>query len=97
MRIIAKRTLREFWEKHMDAEVPLIGWYNKAKKSNWENFNDLKTQIANVSVLGNDRAVFNIKGNDYRLVVAMDYEKQIIWIKFIGSHAEYDKINAKTV
>lgn len=97
MRIIAKRTLREYWEKHKEAEVPLIEWYKKAKNSNWKNFNDLKIQIANVSVLGNDRAVFNIKGNDYRLVVAMDYEKQIIWIRFIGTHGEYDKVNAKTV
>ena len=97
MRIIARRTLREFWEKHPDAEVPLAKWFKEVKRSNLKNFQELKKQFANASVVGNDRAVFNIKGNDYRLVVAIDFEKQITWIRFVGSHKQYDKINVKTI
>ena len=97
MRIIARRTLREFWEKYPDAEVPLVKWFKEVKRSSWKNFQELKKQFANASVVGNDRAVFNIKGNDYRLVVALDFEKQITWIRFVGTHRQYDKINAKTI
>ena len=97
MRIISRSTLRDFWEKHADAETPLRVWFNEAKSATWKNFNQLKQQFGNASVVGNDRAVFNIKGNDYRLVVAIDYEKQIIWIRFIGTHKAYDKIDTKTI
>ncbi len=97
MRIIARKTLREFWEKEPDAEIPLQLWYKKIKRSKWKNFNQLKMEFGNASVIGKDRAVFNIKGNTYRLIVAIDYEKQITWIRFIGSHKEYDRINAKTI
>lgn len=89
MRIIAKRTLREFWEKYVDAETPLKVWYKNIKESEWKNSNELKKQFKNASIVGNDRVVFNIKGNTYRLVVAIDYEKQIVWIKFIGYHKDY--------
>jgi len=97
MRIIARRTLREFWEKFPEAEIPLRVWFNEMKKSEWKNFNQLKQQFGNASVVGNDRAVFNIKGNNYQLIAAVDYEKQILWIRFIGSHKRYDKIDAKTI
>ena len=97
MRIIARRTLREFWEKFPEAEIPLRVWFNEMKKSEWKNFNQLKQQFGNASVVSNDRAVFNIKGNNYRLIAAVDYEKQILWIRFIGSHKRYDKIDAKTI
>jgi mRNA interferase HigB len=97
MRIIAKRTLREFWEKYSDAETPLKVWYKNIKEAEWRNSNELKRQFKNASIVGNDRIVFNIKGNTYRLVISIDFEKQIVWIKFIGSHRDYDKINAKTV
>jgi mRNA interferase HigB len=97
MRIIARATLRSFWEKYADAETPLKSWFSEVKKAEWKSFNQLKSQFGNASIVRNDRVVFNIKGNDYRLVAAMDYEKQILWIRFIGTHKAYDKINAKTI
>jgi mRNA interferase HigB len=97
MRIIARRTLREFWEKFPEAETALKVWYGEIKKAEWKNFNELKKQFGNASVVGNDRVVFNIKGNNYRLIAAIDYEKQILWIRFIGSHKMYDKIEAKKI
>ncbi len=95
MRIIAKRTLREFWNLHKDSKQPLIVWYNEAKKSAWKNFNDVKSFSKSASVIGNDRVVFNIKGNDYRLVVKIDFLWQVIFIKFIGTHKQYDNIDVK--
>lgn len=97
MRIIARSTLRDFWEKYADAETPLKTWFGEAKKAEWKNFNQLKAQFGNASIIGKDRVVFNIKGNDYRLVAAIDYEKQILWIRFVGSHKTYDKIDVKTI
>ncbi len=97
MRIIAKKTLREFWKAHKDAEQPLLTWYKEAKKAKWKSFNELKMIFNTASIVGNDRAVFNIKGNDYRLVVRIEFEWQVIYIKFIGTHLQYDKINVKTI
>lgn len=96
-RIIAKRTLREFWKKHPDAEQYLKTWYETAKSSVWNSPNDVKETYANASVLKDSRAVFNIKGNTYRLIVKFNYERKWAFIRFIGTHAEYDKINANTV
>jgi mRNA interferase HigB len=96
-RIIAKRTLREFWEKHSDAEQYLKTWFETAKTSNWKSPNDIKNVYANASILIDNRVVFNIKGNSYRLVVKFNYERQWAFIRFIGTHAEYDKINAETI
>lgn len=96
-RIIAKRTLREFWEKHAEAEQYLKTWYDTAKRSNWKTPNDVKNTYANASILKNERIIFNIKGNDYRLIVKFNFEKSWIFIRFIGSHAEYDKIDANTI
>jgi mRNA interferase HigB len=97
MRIIARSTLRSYWEKYPDTEIPLKVLFAKIKKANWRNFNKLKIQFGNASVAGNDRVVFNVKGNEYRLILAIDYEKQIGWIRFIGTHKVYDKIDAKTI
>ena len=99
MRIIAFRTLREFFEKseYSDSEVSLRTWYHDAKIAEWENSNELKKQYKSANIVGNGRVVFNIKGNDYRLVVAIDYEFQVIFIRFIGTHKQYDKIDAKTI
>ncbi len=97
MRIIARRTLREFWIKNPGAEVPLTKWFKEVKRLEWKNFQELKRHFANASVVGNDGAVFNIKGNDYRLIAAIDFEKQILWIRFVGTHKQYDKINAKII
>ena len=99
MRIIAFRTLREFWEKpeYSDSEISLRAWYHDAKSSDWNNANELKQQYKNARIIGEGRVVFNIKGNTYRLVVMIDYEFQVIYIRFIGTHKQYDKINAKTI
>ena len=99
MRIIAFRTIREFFEKpeYSDSEVSLRAWYHDAKTAEWNNSNELKRQYKNASIVGDGRVVFNIKGNDYRLVVAIDYEFQAIFIRFIGTHKQYDKIDAKTI
>lgn len=99
MRIIAFRTLREFFEKpeYSDSEVSLRAWYHDAKSAEWKNSNELKKQYINASIVGDGRVVFNIKGKDYRLVVAIDYEFQVMSIRFIGTHKQYDKINSKTI
>jgi len=99
MRIIAFRTLREFWERaeYSDSENSLRSWYYEAKSANWKNANDLKRQYKNASIVGEGKVVFNIKGNTYRLVVSIDYEFQVIFIRFIGTHKQYDKIDAKTI
>jgi len=99
MRIIAFRTLREFWEKteYADSEISLRAWYHEAKNADWKNANELKAQYKNASIVGEGKVVFNIKGNTYRLVVLIDYEYQVIFIRFIGTHKQYDKIDAKTI
>ena len=97
MRIIALKTLKEFWEqpKYSDSEGALKSWYHEIKKANWKNPNELKNQFSNASVIGSGLIVFNIKGNKYRLVVSVDFNFKIIFIKFIGTHKEYDKLNLK--
>ena len=96
-RIFAKSTLRKFWEKHADSEQYLKTWYDTAYSSNWKNPNDVKSTYANASILKENRIVFNIKGNSYRLVAKFNYAKQWIFIRFIGTHAEYDKIDANNI
>lgn len=95
MRIIAKRTLREFWKLYRDSEQPLRSWYDISKKENWNNFNEIKSLFRNASIVGNDKVVFNIKGNDYLLVVKVDFIWKVMFIKFIGTHREYDKVDVK--
>ena len=97
MRIIAKRTLRDFWKKHADSEQQLKAWYRETEKTEWENINDLKKDYPSASILKDNRIVFNIKGNNYRLVVKFSFEYQICWIRFVGTHPEYDKIDANTI
>jgi mRNA interferase HigB len=100
MRVIAKRTLREFWEstpKYADAEEPLRSWYREAKQATWQTPADVKEQYRNASILKNNRTVFNIAGNKYRLVVEINYPAQIIFIRFIGTHQDYDSIDMETI
>ena len=99
MRVIAKKTLRDFWEKakYNDAEQSLKAWYAEVKKAKWNSSNDIKRQYRNASFVGSNRVVFNIKGNKYRLIVAIKYEMKIVFIRFIGTHEQYDKINAREV
>lgn len=96
-RIFSKKTLRDFWEKYPDSEQYLKTWYEVAKKAKWKNPNDVKRSYAHASVLKYGRIVFNIKGNSYRLVVKFNFEKQWAFIRFMGTHKEYDKIDANSV
>ncbi len=96
-RIFAKSTLRDFWEKYPVAEQYLKTWYDTAMSSDWKSPKDVKQTYANASILKNSRVVFNIKGNAYRLVTKFNFEKQWIFIRFIGSHKEYDNIDANTI
>ena len=96
-RIFSKSTLREFWDAYPDSEQHLKTWYETAMNSDWKTPNDVKQTYANASILKNSRIVFNIKGNSYRLVVKLNYEKQWIFIRFIGTHTEYDEIDADNI
>jgi len=96
-RIFSKRTLREYWEKYPDSEQYLKTWHDIAMNSDWRTPSDVQKTYANVSILRNSRVVFNIKGNSYRLVTKFNFEKQWIFIRFIGTHKEYDKIDANTI
>jgi mRNA interferase HigB len=97
MRVIAIKSLREFWIRHPDAEQSLKAWFDEASKAGWKTPQDIKRRFATASFLANRRVVFNIKGNDYRLVVSVAYQFEAIYIKFVGTHAEYDAIDATTV
>ncbi len=96
-RVLAKSTLREFWEKHRDSEQYLKTWYKTAMESEWRSPRDVKKTYASASFLIDNRVVFNIKGNHYRLVVKFNYERSWAFIRFIGTHASYDKINASKI
>ena len=96
-RIFAKSTLREYWEKHPEVEQHLKTWYETAKHTKWASPADVKLTYANASILKENRIVFNIKGNACRLIVKVNFEKQWIFIRFIGSHTEYDKIDANSI
>jgi len=97
LRVIAKKILREFWEKHSGCEQQLKSWYAEAEKGTWKNLNELKLEYPSLSVLEDNRVCFNIKGNHYRLIVKINFSYQMMWIRFIGSHAEYDKIDANKI
>ena len=97
MRIIALKALRLFWEGHPDAQQALQAWYHDARQATWRTPIDIKLVYRNVSCVGNNRVVFNIKGNQYRLVVAVQYEYGIVYIRFVGSHHSYDAIDPETV
>lgn len=97
MRIIAKKILSFFWGAHPDSEQQLKAWYQETSKAEWTGPNKIKAEYPSASFLADNRVVFNIKGNHYRLIIKISYDYQMIWIQFIGTHAEYDKINAKTI
>ena len=97
MRVIAVSILRQFWEKHPAAEQPIKAWFDEVSKATWTQPSDIKALYRNASILKNRRVVFNIKGNDYRLIVAIAYKLGIVYVKFIGTLTEYDKIDAETV
>ena len=97
MRIIAIRTLRVFWSGHADAEQPLKAWYQEVRESKWSGPVEIKARYPSADILPGNRAVFNIKGNTYRLIIKVHYNRQIVYIRFVGTHAEYDKIDATKI
>ena len=99
MQIVALRNLECYWRQpnRSDAEGALKAWFAEAKLAQWTTPQDVKNQHANASIIANNRVVFNIKGNDYRLIVASAYRMQYVYVKFIGTHAEYDKVDAAKV
>ena len=99
MRVIAKRTLRQFWEEpdHGDAERPLTQWYHMMTRACWATPQAVKADISTAIVLKGGRVVFNIAGNKYRVIVAIRYDLQIAWVRFVGTHAQYDRVDAEIV
>jgi len=97
MRVIAVKSLRNFWALYPEAKQPLLAWFDEASKASWAQPADIKAHFASASILKNRRVVFNIKGNDYRLIVAVSYKLGIVYIKFVGTHKQYDAVDAETV
>ena len=97
MRIIALGTLRHFWQRHPDAETPLRAWYAIARRAQWRGPAEVKAAYRSASFIAGNRVVFNIKGNDYRLVVAVHYNRSMMFIRFVGTHRQYDAIDAASV
>jgi mRNA interferase HigB len=97
MVVISKAIIAGFGKLHADAGEPLNDWWRITKERNWKSFRDIKRDFASVDYVGNDRYVFNIKGNKYRLVVMIFFNIRTVYIRFIGTHSEYDKIDCKTI
>ncbi|MEX0773605.1 MAG: type II toxin-antitoxin system HigB family toxin [Balneolales bacterium] len=97
MRVFSRNTLVEFWKAHSDAEQVLKAWFSEAEKTRWKSPEDIKQKFPQASILEDNRVVFNIKGNHYRLVTKINYDYGQVFIRFIGTHAEYDKIDSTTV
>lgn len=97
MHIVSIQTLRSFWQKHPDAERPLRAWYALVKRASWRSPTEIKAMLGNASFVGNNRVIFNIKGNDYRLVVIVEYQQGRLFIRFVGTHTEYDRIDPETI
>jgi mRNA interferase HigB len=97
MRIISRKALREFWDQHPDSRQLLQAWYDDVKQAKWHTPADIKNVYRNASFLADNRVVFNIKGNNYRLIVAVQYAHGILYIRFVGTHRDYDKIDATSI
>ena|ERR1700722_15894828 len=97
VRIIAKSTLRTFWLAYPEAEEPLLAWYREVEKADWSEPSQVKEQFRSASFPKGNRVVFNIKGNDYRLIVRINYPYRVIYVRFVGTHAQYDQIDVKEV
>lgn len=97
MRIVSRRALREFWEGHRDAEDALLAWYRRVRREEWASPAGVTASYPKASIVGNDRVVFNIKGNAYRLVVRVDYRHRVVYIRFVGTHTEYDRVDVREV
>lgn len=97
MRILKRKTLLDFWTKHANAKGPLEAWYAEVNRVKWKDTTDIKAKYRSADYIADNRVIFNIGGNKYRLIVKVNYKSGIVYIRFIGTHAEYDKIDAETV
>jgi mRNA interferase HigB len=97
MHVVSIKTLREFWTTHADAEQPLKAWFREAEAASWASFDEIKARYRSADVIPGNRVVFNIKGNHYRLIVKIHYNTGRLFIRFVGTHAEYNKIDAETI
>ncbi len=97
MRVIAKKALREFWEEYPDSEQHLIAWYKEASEADWATPHDIKREYPSASILRNNRVVFNIKHNKYRLIVRINYDYGQVWVRFVGTHTQYDQVDAESI
>jgi mRNA interferase HigB len=97
MRLVAIGTLRRFWTKHSDSKEQLLAWYKVVKSSDWKSPNEVKRQFRSASIIGGNRVVFNIAGNKYRLIVKIHYNTGVVFVRFIGTHKQYDAVNAEEV
>lgn len=98
MRIFSRSTLQEFWLKHADAEQPLRAWFTEVEKAFWKNTAEVRSQYGSADFIAGDRVIFNIRGNNYRLIVAVKYGPlYCVYIRFIGTHAEYNRVDAATI
>lgn len=95
--VISKKTLVDYYNKHKEIKSQLEAWYHEAKNAEWKNPQEIKEKYGSASIIGDKRVVFNIKGNKYRLVTMINYQMKIVYIRFIGTHKEYDKINAEEI
>ena len=97
MRVIKRKTLQDFWEKNPLSEQPLKAWFTEAIHSTWNTPDDIKEKYGSADILPDNRVVFNIGGNKYRLIVKINYKAKVVFIRFVGTHSEYDKIDAETI
>jgi len=97
MRLISRKHLKDFCERHPDAKAPLDAWYHEVKRANWKNFADIRLKYRSADVVAGNRVIFNIGGNKYRLVVKVAYKVGVVYVKFVGTHEEYDKIDVREV
>ena len=97
MHLISRQTLKQFWDKHPDVEGALKAWVKEVEHAEWSTPNDIKARYRSADPIGDNRVVFNIKGSDYRLVVKVHYNTKVVFVRFVGTHAEYNKINAETI
>jgi mRNA interferase HigB len=97
MRVIARSTPRKFWDKHGGSEQPLKAWFQEAKQATWRGPHDIKAKYHSTSILKNNRVVFNVGGNTYRLIVRINYRFGVVYIRFVGTHEDYDRVNAEEI
>lgn len=97
MQVVSKKTLVEYYKTHKETKNQLEAWFFEVKKAEWDTPQDVKEKYGSASIIGNNRVVFNIKGNKYRLVAKINYKMKIVYIRFFGTHKDYNKINAEEI